>query len=105
MATAQYETRTRTMVRIFGALEKPAPPAAPSPETLVDTFTYGGIAYEMGALYRDQDGDCFKFETPLSAEDDTPRGRIRNRDGGFGGLAWTLAAVAGTFGPLTKVTS
>ncbi|MFE3144772.1 phiSA1p31-related protein [Streptomyces scopuliridis] len=132
MATAQYETRTRTveetvvvltltefeadelrrvvgaadgthtMVRIFGALEKPTPPAAPEPSA--DTFEYEGVTYELGAVYRDREGDHFKFEMPLSA-DGTPGGRSRYIDGsGFGGPHWTLAEVAGAYGPLTKVT-
>ncbi|MFJ5103210.1 phiSA1p31-related protein [Streptomyces sp. NPDC088554] len=139
MATAQYDTRTRTaeetvvvltltedeadelrhvvgaadgtrtMVHIFGALGKPAQPAsleAAGEKTYTPTvFTYGGVTYEMGAVYRDKEGDHFKFETPLSLTDNTPRGRIGNREGSsFGGPRWTLAEVASDFGPLTKVT-
>ncbi|MFB7479531.1 phiSA1p31-related protein [Streptomyces anulatus] len=88
MATAQYETRTRTVeekvvvltltedeadelrtivgladgtrttVRIYQALEKIE---APTPAQAADTFEYDGVTYELGARYEDCDGDPWYF--------------------------------------------
>lgn len=132
MATAQHETRTRTVeemvtvltltedeadelrkvveeangtratVSILRALQTPETPEA---ETPTDTCEFDGVTYEMGSVYRDQEGDLFKFETSLITVDGTPRGRLAYTDGsGFGGLNWSLAEVVKDFGPLTKVT-
>ncbi|MFJ3588612.1 phiSA1p31-related protein [Streptomyces sp. NPDC090231] len=129
MAEAQYETRTKTVeetvvvlrltegeadtlrsildgyggpnsVSIRSALTKPT-----GPETAAATFEYGGVAYEYGQGYRDQDGDVFQFDTVLSGDgSETPRGRILYA-GGTGGWMWSLEEVVRGYGPLTKVTS
>ncbi|GAA3018660.1 phiSA1p31-related protein [Streptomyces fulvorobeus] len=93
MASAQYETRTRTveetivvlrltedeadelrdeissaagtgrLCSVHRALSKPAPSEAKAPS---DTFEYNGVTYEMGAVYQDADGDHFDFKAELS---------------------------------------
>ncbi|MFB7012929.1 MULTISPECIES: phiSA1p31-related protein [unclassified Streptomyces] len=139
MAEAQYETRTRTveekfvtltltedeadelrqvagvssgyaMARVYRALTQPT---APEPEPSADTFSYQGTTYEMGAIYRDVEGDHFDFKAELSAfdtpdcnADGTPIGRYRGQyaDGKPNGWNWSLREVVENHGPLTKVT-
>ncbi|KDQ65723.1 phiSA1p31-related protein [Streptomyces sp. NTK 937] len=88
MATAQYETRTRTIeetvvvltltedeadelrqhiektsvsgtvYRVYEALAKPA---AEQPAPAADTFEYDGVTYDLGATYTDRDNDTWYF--------------------------------------------
>ncbi|MGI5404163.1 phiSA1p31-related protein [Streptomyces sp. CA-135486] len=76
------------------------------------TFVYGGVSYEMGAVYRDREGDHFDFKaersgpgTPDGQNDGTPQGRYRGpyADSKPNGWAWSLGEVVGHHGPLTKV--
>ncbi|MEV7250251.1 phiSA1p31-related protein [Streptomyces cyaneofuscatus] len=90
MATAQYETRTRTVeetvvvltltedeakelrehiervavsgvvYRVYEALIKSTPPAQ-QPAPAADTFEYDGVTYELNATYVDRDGDKWHF--------------------------------------------
>ncbi|MFE6493381.1 phiSA1p31-related protein [Streptomyces sp. NPDC057748] len=140
MAEAQYETRTRTveetvvvltlteeeadelrqvagmssgyaMARVYRALTQPAAPEGAT--TAAETFEYKGITYEIGAIYRDAEGDHFDFRAELSAfdtpdcnADGTPIGRNRGQyaDGKPNGWNWSLREVVENHGPLTKVT-
>lgn len=87
MATAQHETRTRTVEErfvvltltedeagtlrsILGGYSGPnaigiyralAVPAAPKAETSADTFEHLGITYDLSAAYRDREGDEWTF--------------------------------------------
>ncbi|MFE5828703.1 phiSA1p31-related protein [Streptomyces sp. NPDC056508] len=132
MAHAQYETRTRTveetvvvltmsedeadelrrivndngdspaLYRVHAALQKPEPPKAEAPST--NTFELDGVTYEIGVVYRDAEGDCFRFDAEISP-DGSPYGRLGSRlSDTFGSQCWTLREVAGGYGPLTKVT-
>lgn len=131
MATAQYDTRTRTVeetvvvltltedeavelrqhiekvpvsgvvYRVYEALIKPTPPEQPAPAA--DTFEYDGVTYELGATYRDRTGDFFKIESDIHPMDGTPRARLWDPDAEeFGSLNWTLASVVSSWSPLTK---
>ncbi|WP_405927880.1 phiSA1p31-related protein [Streptomyces griseus] len=68
-----------------------------------DGFEYEGIFYEYGALYRDRDGDLFRFRSMLS-DDGTPQGQAAYgaEDGEGGGWHWSLAEVLRDYAPLTK---
>ncbi|MFD4699802.1 hypothetical protein [Streptomyces niveus] len=135
MATAQYETRSRTveetvivltltedeadelravigasdgtraMLRILRAMQAPE---APEAETPADTFEHEGVAYLLGgALYRDNEGDHVEFHPSGLAADGTPKARYR-----YGGpdceaydWTWSIGQAVREFGPLTKVTT
>ncbi|MGW0468299.1 phiSA1p31-related protein [Streptomyces sp. NPDC003027] len=86
---------TRTMVSIMRALQRPATPKA-------DTYDYGGITYDLTASYTDRDGDSWAFSPSHLDEDEVPRGRFRNR-ADFE-THYNLKRVIDAFGPLTKVT-
>ncbi|WP_326742612.1 phiSA1p31-related protein [Streptomyces sp. NBC_01768] len=140
MAKAQYETRTRTVeetvvvltltedeanelrhvagtsrrIALRGIYHALRVPSAPEPETSADTFELYGIVYEIGAVYRDAEGDHFDFKAELSApgtpdnnDDGTPIGRFRGRyaDGDPNKWGWSLREVVENHGPLTKVTT
>ncbi|MFF6928325.1 phiSA1p31-related protein [Streptomyces californicus] len=123
MATAQRGTRTRTveetvvvltltedeadalealvlgesgavMERIYWALRQTEPPAPAA-----DTFEYNGVVYDLGAQYRDQDGDVWSFTGRLSG-DGIPRATCI----GNASSVATIAMIADSCGPLTKVT-
>ncbi|MFB7188433.1 phiSA1p31-related protein [Streptomyces sp. NPDC056230] len=142
MAHAQYETRTRTVeekfvvltltgdeartlrsvldgysgpnsVAIYRALVRPTA-ARTATDEAGDTFEYEGITYEIGAIYRDADGDHFDFKAELSAPgtpdrnaDGTPIGRFRGQRVGRepNNWNWSLREVVECHGPLTKVTA
>ncbi|WP_097964567.1 phiSA1p31-related protein [Streptomyces sp. or20] len=129
MATAQYDNRTRTVEetvvvltlteheaealkdelilihgsevvrQVLGALRRPtAKQSAPT----ADTFEYDGVTYELGATYRDTEGDRFTFERGTKS-DGTPPGRLHYADGSHGDTNWSLGEVVHNYGPLTKV--
>ncbi|MGW1547486.1 phiSA1p31-related protein [Streptomyces sp. NPDC002346] len=134
MASAQYETRTRTVEErfvvltltedeaeelremaggtsgrlaagIYRVLASPTAAEAATDEA-GDTFTHSGITYEIGVLYHDTEGDYFEMRREIDAEDGTPVGRYRycSPTAQPGDWAWTLAEVVHNHGPLTKVT-
>ncbi|MFG3244627.1 phiSA1p31-related protein [Streptomyces sp. NPDC048157] len=133
MATAQHETRTRTVEEKFvvltltedeagtlrsildgysgpnamGIYRALAVPAAPKAETSADIFEYQGVAYEYGAMYRGPGGDHFEFDSVVSTDGTcTPRGRLVSRSGDAAGeWNWSLGEVVHGYGPLTKVTA
>lgn len=122
MATAQYETRTelvektlvvleltedeadelkdvveeadgtRAMVAILRALRCPEAPKAAEP---VNTYTYGGIVYELGAKYCDNTDDYWAFELNAAGE---PRSTAASWESGQ-----SLQYAVDSYGPLTKV--
>ncbi|MFJ6237974.1 phiSA1p31-related protein [Streptomyces griseus] len=129
MATAQYDTRTRTveetvvvltltedeadalrevigaadgtrtMVRIFDVLDRPAPPEQPA--LAAETYTSpAGIIYDLSATYRDRSGDVWEFTGKRSAHSCKPfvtyTGYMDNDD--------TVDDIEAEWGPLTKVT-
>ncbi|WP_228973431.1 phiSA1p31-related protein [Streptomyces sp. DH12] len=93
MATAQYETRTRTVEETVVVLELTEDEAAglrgvlesldytgnltsllkalqgPEVPTPTDTYTYDGVVYDLSAQYRDVEGDIWEFSTELSGPD------------------------------------
>ncbi|WP_328742940.1 phiSA1p31-related protein [Streptomyces caniferus] len=70
-------------------VEKVTAPAA-------DTFTHDGVTYELGADYRDNEGDVWKF-TGKTAEDGTPE--FVCHASGY----TTVADAVYSYGPLTKI--
>jgi hypothetical protein len=116
MATAQYETRSRTVTEtavvlvltedeaddlrgLVGAAD--ATPnrvailrALTEPSGSTDTFDYRGVTYEMGATYQDDTGDDWKFRhTPGGLPVSTAGSWSEGRD---------LAYVVSEYGPLRK---
>jgi hypothetical protein len=130
MASAQYETITRTveetsvllrltedeanelrmvvgktistptLTSVYRALATPN--ASEPADEATDTFEYAGVTYELGALYEDVENDRFEFGGGL-ASNGSPRGRLVGRGGDRGNWNWSLAEVAHNYGPLTKV--
>ncbi|MGW6638499.1 phiSA1p31-related protein [Streptomyces cyaneofuscatus] len=123
MAEAQYETRTRTVeetvvvltltegeadelrtligqssatpdrVALLNALTRPSQPAPAA-----ETFEYDGVTYELGATYRDRDGDKWHF----ARFDDEVVGNtyeVPNSLADGSSLAFVMS-----YGPLTKIT-
>ncbi|MFB8071095.1 phiSA1p31-related protein [Streptomyces californicus] len=68
-----------------------------------DGFEYEGVVYEYGALYRDREGDLFRFRSTLSG-DGTPRGQavFGPADDEGGAWHWSLAEVLSDYAPLIK---
>lgn len=129
MATAQYETRTRTteetvvvltltedeadalrevvgasdgtrtMVRIFDALDRPTPPEKPA--SAADTFEYDGVTYDLNAQYVDKDGDIWSFRR---RENGDTEGHLQTWAATHWDPYFGLPYVARTYAPLTKVT-
>ncbi|MGP3750859.1 phiSA1p31-related protein [Streptomyces sp. IBSNAI001] len=124
MATAQYETRTRTVeetvvvltltedeadelrtivgladgtrttVRIYQALEKIE---APKPAPADDTFEYDGVTYDLDATYADKQGDTWTF-TGNRHSNGSPALVCE-----YSGYT-EIGDVLDSYGPLTKVT-
>ncbi|MFD4234268.1 phiSA1p31-related protein [Streptomyces sp. NPDC058542] len=126
MATAQYETRTRTVeetvviltltedearalrevigeatvsgmvYRVYEALSKPTSPEQPAPAA--ETFEYDGVTYDLGVRYTDKDNDPWYF---VQFGNDVVGGgsaEIRDVDDGCS-LDYVMS-----YRPLTKVT-
>ncbi|MER7922145.1 phiSA1p31-related protein [Streptomyces sp. NPDC096057] len=116
MATAQYETRSRTVTEtavvlvltedeaddlralITASASTPSRvsilEALTSPTGSTDTFDFQGTTYEMGVWYQDDGGDDWTFRhspdgLPVSTADSWSEGR-------------TLAYVVQEYGPLRK---
>ncbi|WP_069752927.1 phiSA1p31-related protein [Streptomyces sp. EN16] len=128
MATAQYETRTRTVeetvvvltltedeavelrqhiekvpvsgvvYRVYEALTAPTA-AQPAPST--DTFEYEGVTYDLNAKYTDKDGDVWSFRRRASGDTE---GHFQGWDEGHWDGFFDLPYVAQKCAPLTKVT-
>lgn len=127
MATAQYETRTRTVEetvvvltltedeadelrKVVGAadgtrtmvciLRAIGAPGVPNPETSADTYQYNGMTYDLTERYRDCEGDEWSFTGRRSAEG-VPHVTMYE---GSDNTADTIVSIARGYGPLTKVT-
>ncbi|WP_326812128.1 phiSA1p31-related protein [Streptomyces scopuliridis] len=127
MASAQYETRTRTveekivvltltedearalwevvgeadgtptMTRIYRALGSPGDSTA----TPDDTYEYDGVSYNLYATYRDREGDEWTF-TGRRNENGVPYVTMYpGSDNTFD----TIGSVVRLYAPLTKVTT
>lgn len=129
MASAQYETRTRTVEetlvvltlteeeadelrtvvgdadgslvlgRVYRALTSPASPEPAAAEG-GDTFDYNGVTYNLSAAYRDREDDEWTF-TGRRNEHDVPYVTMY---AGSDNTADNLVSIARNYGPLTKVT-
>jgi hypothetical protein len=126
MATAQYETRTRTLEETLVVLTLSEDEAdelralidradnrgvlsdlrdALRAPAAGDLYNHDGITYDLTAKYQDQDGDYWTFRR----YDDEVRGycgRDIHRDYSslIGPYSDTLAEAVRSYGPLTKVT-
>ncbi|WP_069752929.1 phiSA1p31-related protein [Streptomyces sp. EN16] len=76
----------------------------PVDDELANGFEYEGAVYEYGALYRDREGDLFRFRSTLSDDGtETPQGQTYGADDDEGGAwHWSLAEVLRDYAPLTK---
>ncbi|WP_406324054.1 phiSA1p31-related protein [Streptomyces niveus] len=129
MATAQYETRSRTveetvvvltltedeadelreivgnadgslaLERVYRALASPAAPEADA-EASTDTYEYDGVTYDLSARYRDCEGDEWTFTGQRNIVGHPCVTMYEGSDN----TADTIVSIARGYGPLTEVT-
>ncbi|MFJ6720525.1 phiSA1p31-related protein [Streptomyces sp. NPDC091259] len=68
-----------------------------APKPVGPTYELDGVTYDLGARYRDKDGDVWRFEV-INGE---PRGGMNGKD--IYGYSETLAEVQQDYGPLIKL--